>query len=126
MDIQSLTAANTRVSVNEPVISAEGTSKPEVEMVHAKMEEIVTQDVEQKEVSAEEIKKRVDMLNEAMSAMNKDLSFKLDERVDAGVVVQIFEKDSGDFIKQYPSEEIIGIMDRIEQTIIGAFIDDKA
>lgn len=130
MDIQTIQSSSgttiESLSIKSDIV------KPDVDKIKISDKEAEQQDVEKKavekqqELPEEEIQKQVDVINDVMTAMGKDLEFVLDERVDTGIVVKIFEKQSGDFIKQYPSEEILEIMDRIDQTITGALIDDKA
>ncbi|HAR62975.1 MAG: hypothetical protein DKM50_03900 [Candidatus Margulisiibacteriota bacterium] len=79
-----------------------------------------------KDEEPSEIQKEVDKLNVIMEAMNRKLEFVVDDRLKNQMVVKVVDKDSGKVIRQYPAEEMIKVMARIEESILGALVDDKA
>jgi len=51
-------------------------------------------------------------LEEFMSGLGKNLEFSVDQ--DSGRdVIKVFEKSTGDLIRQYPSEEVLGLMSKL-------------
>jgi len=60
-------------------------------------------------------------LQEFMGEMNRSLQFQVDE--DSGRdVIKVLDKDTGDIIKQYPSEEVLNLVSKLSETA-GLLID---
>ncbi|PWS55655.1 flagellar protein FlaG [Pseudoalteromonas sp. meg-B1] len=79
--------------------------------------------VSETELSPEKLEKVVQQLQEFMGEMNRSLQFKVDE--DSGRnVIKVIDKESGDLVKQYPSEEVLGIVAKLAEAT-GVLVDFK-
>lgn len=62
-------------------------------------------------------------LQEFIGTMNRGLEFTVDE--DSGRdVIKVIDKNSGDVIKQYPSEEVLSLVAKLSEAT-GTFVDSK-
>lgn len=79
-------------------------------------QEVTTQPLER-----EQLEKMAQQLQEFMGEMNRSLQFQVDE--DSGRdVIKVLDKDTGDIIKQYPSEEVLNLVSKLSETA-GLLID---
>lgn len=80
-------------------------------------------EVSETELSSEKLEKVVQQLQDFMGEMNRSLQFKVDE--DSGRnVIKVIDKESGDLVKQYPSEEVLGIVAKLAEAT-GVLVDFK-
>ena len=89
----------------------------------------VTREVEQVEESKETIEKKeevVEKADEVISVVNNKLKIVSDDRSKTGLVVKILNRDSGDVIKQFPSDEVLNMAVRLKDSVVGVIVDDKA
>ncbi|PCC13427.1 flagellar protein FlaG [Pseudoalteromonas sp. JB197] len=75
------------------------------------------------ELSSEKLEKVVQQLQDFMGEMNRSIQFKVDEESGRNVI-KVIDKASGDLVKQYPSEEVLGIVSKLAETT-GVLIDFK-
>jgi flagellar protein FlaG len=69
----------------------------------------------------EQLEKVAQQLQDFMGEMNHSLEFHVDE--DSGRdVIKVLDKNSGDVIKQYPSEEVLDVVAKLSETA-GLLID---
>jgi flagellar protein FlaG len=62
-------------------------------------------------------------LQDFMGEMNRSLEFLVDK--DSGRdVIKVFDKSTGDLVKQYPSEEVLGIISKLSNAT-GSLIDTE-
>lgn len=66
----------------------------------------------------------VDLLNEAVSLLNKGLRFFVDDDSDR-LVVQVVDRQTDQVLRQIPPDEILALVGRIND-MIGLLIDEKA
>lgn len=79
------------------------------------------QEVTAQPLEREQLKKMAQQLQEFMGEMNRSLQFQVDE--DSGRdVIKVLDKDTGDIIKQYPSEEVLNLVSKLSETA-GLLID---
>lgn len=71
------------------------------------------------------VEKDIETANAVMDVLDKKLRFVQDERLENSLVVQLIDEDSGKIIKQFPPEEVISLMEKIEETVVGLMVDDK-
>lgn len=75
------------------------------------------------ELTPEKLEKVAQQLQSFVSDMNKSLLFQVDE--DSGRnVIKVIDRDSGDLVKQYPSEEVLGIVSNLAEAT-GVLVDFK-
>jgi flagellar protein FlaG len=69
----------------------------------------------------EQLEQMAQQLQDFMGEMNRSLQFKVDE--DSGRdVIKVLDKDSGEVIKQYPSEEVLNLVSKLSESA-GILID---
>lgn len=71
-----------------------------------------------------DVHKAMEMLNMLAEAQKKDVSFSVDEESEA-TVIKVFKTQTGELIKQFPSEEILAMKASIRKNT-GWFFDSKA
>lgn len=93
------------------------------------LENMFTKQEEGKEAEQEDInekaRKDANTANEVLDVLNKKLRFIPDERVDKNIIVQLVDQESGKILKQYPPEDMIALLSKIEDSITGALVDNK-
>lgn len=80
-----------------------------------------TANTEAQPLEREQLEKVAQQLQDFMGEMNRSLQFQVDE--DSGRdVIKVLDKDTGDIIKQYPSEEVLNMVSKLSETA-GLLID---
>ena len=76
---------------------------------------------------AEQVKKAVDEGNSLLQAVRRNLQFQVDETTQE-LVVKIVDSDSGDIVRQIPSEEMLAFIKRLQEMEgqQGSMIQDQA
>ena len=68
-----------------------------------------------------QLEQMAQQLQDFMGEMNRSLQFKVDE--DSGRdVIKVLDKNSGEVIKQYPSEEVLSLVSKLSESA-GILID---
>ena len=75
------------------------------------------------QVSSEQLKKAVDEINRAMQQSNRSLQFSMDAGT---VVVRMTDSETGEVIRQIPSEETLAIARSIGDIQQGLLLKQKA
>jgi len=74
-------------------------------------------------ISTLQMEKVAQQLQEFVGRMNKSLEFHVDE--DSGKdVIKVVDKNNGELIKQFPSEEVLTVVARLSEAA-GMFINSK-
>jgi flagellar protein FlaG len=74
-------------------------------------------------LSAEHLDKVAQPLQDFVGEMNRGLEFTVDK--DSGRdVIKVIDKNSGELVKQYPSEEVLTLVAKLSE-MIGSFVDAK-
>jgi flagellar protein FlaG len=69
------------------------------------------------------LEKVAQQLQDFMGEMNRSLEFLVDK--DSGRdVIKVLDKSTGDLVKQYPSEEVLGIISKLSDAT-GSLIDTE-
>ncbi|MED5513386.1 MAG: flagellar protein FlaG, partial [Pseudomonadota bacterium] len=84
----------------------------------------VQQSGEKDELGREQLEKMAQQLQDFMGEMNRSLQFQVDEESGRDVI-KVVDKNSGELIKQYPSEEVLSLVAKLSETA-GFLIDQKA
>ena len=83
--------------------------------------EINDQEVTVQPLEREQLEKMAQQLQDFMGEMNRSLQFQVDE--DSGRdVIKVLDKNSGEVIKQYPSEEVLNLVSKLSESA-GILID---
>lgn len=78
---------------------------------------------EEKAMSTPQLEKVAKQLQEFIGEMNRGLEFSVDK--DSGRdVIKVLDKNSGELIKQYPSEEVLSLVAKLSEAT-GNFVDSK-
>jgi flagellar protein FlaG len=75
--------------------------------------------------SSEELKEAVKAINRAMQQSNRNLEFSVDEDTDR-LVVKLTDRETGELIRQFPSEETLAISRSIGEFQQGFLLKQKA
>ncbi|WP_085298137.1 flagellar protein FlaG [Cognaticolwellia mytili] len=79
--------------------------------------------VENTTISSKQLEKVAQQLQEFVGGMNKGLEFLVDK--DSGRdVIKVIDRESGDTVKQYPSEEVLGLIAKLSE-VTGLFINSE-
>ena len=84
----------------------------------------VQQSGEKDELGREQLEKMAQQLQDFMGEMNRSLQFQVDEESGRDVI-KVVDKNSGELIKQYPSEEVLSLVAKLSETA-GFLIDQTA
>jgi len=78
---------------------------------------------DKKPLTAEQLEKVAQQLQDFVGEMNRGLEFSVDK--DSGRdVIKVIDKASGDLVKQYPSEEVLTLVAKLSD-MVGGFVDAK-
>lgn len=108
---RSVTSDSKGDSTREPIASKAGLSQDKAQKT--KSSEPVSIDVH----------KAIEKLNKLAEAQKKDVSFSVDEASESQVI-KIFKTQTGELIKQFPSEQILAMRARIRNNT-GLLFDTK-
>jgi flagellar protein FlaG len=71
----------------------------------------------------EKLQESVSVLNKTLKAIDKKYEFSIHKETDRPVV-RVYDRNSGEIIKQIPPEEVLNILTKIRE-LIGIFIDER-
>ena len=108
---QSVTSDSKDASTKKPVVSL--TEAPKASKKKAAMS--VPEPID--------VQKAMEMLNKFAEEQKKDVSFSVDKESKASVI-KVFRTQTGELIKQFPTEEILAMKARIRRST-GWFFDSK-
>jgi flagellar protein FlaG len=77
------------------------------------------------EDEARDVQEAVDRANQAVQLVQRDLQFRVDEDLDR-VIVSVVDTESGEIIRQIPSEEMIQIARSLEKLQEGMLLSQRA
>ncbi|MFP4294196.1 MAG: flagellar protein FlaG [Halothiobacillaceae bacterium] len=80
-------------------------------------------------LSAEDIRDAVDEANEMMQSIRRDLRFEINDDAER-LVVKVINSESGDVIRQIPSDEMLGLIAKLKEMNesgenVGALIEER-
>lgn len=74
-------------------------------------------------LTSEQLEKVAQQLQDFVGEMNRGLEFSVDK--DSGRdVIKVFDKSTGDLVKQFPSEEVLTLVAKLSE-MVGGFVDAK-
>ena len=80
---------------------------------------------DKKDISQEEIEEAVEEIQDRFDSMGSSFKFGLYEHLETeSIVGQLRDKDTGEVIKQFPSEEILKLRAKL-QDLVGLLFDEK-
>jgi flagellar protein FlaG len=79
---------------------------------------------ENQPLSNKQLEKVAQQLQDFVGELNRNLEFSVDK--DSGRdVIKVFDRDTGDLIKQFPSEEVLSLVSKLSE-MVGGLVDAKA
>jgi flagellar protein FlaG len=75
------------------------------------------------QMTTEEVKEVVELFQEMSEIIQTKLSFSVDEENNE-IIVRIFDKESEELIRQFPSEEMLSLQDKMSD-LAGFLFDEK-
>lgn len=96
-----------------------------VEPTPAELPQIAAKSVAQQQPTAPQLQNLVDNINKALKQSSKNLEFTIDTDTMKSVV-KLVDSETGDVIRQFPSEETIAISRSIERIQQGLLLKQEA
>lgn len=62
----------------------------------------------------EEVRKKTEMINEAVSRLNRGIRFEIDDSTHI-IITKLIDKSTNEVIRQIPSQEVLEIAQRLRQ-----------
>jgi len=94
-----------------------------VENTQAKENKASASQKDKQQMSTEEVKEVVESFQEMSETIQTKLSFSVDEENNE-IVVKIFDKESEELIRQFPSDEMLSLQDKMSD-LAGFLFDQK-
>lgn len=119
--------ASGSTDVNEQAFQGSKESEKAVKILQANGDTADNVTVERNEIALETA---IEDVESFIQMQNRNLAFSIDEDTDRAVVT-VRDSDSGDVIRQIPSEEVLALAERIQDlqqdvgTSVGVFIDNQ-
>ncbi len=109
---------NNAVEKSEQKIVTED-KQDKINAIQIAAEEVVTN----QPLTTKQLEKVAQQLQDFVGDLNRNIEFSVDE--DSGRdVIKVIDKDSGDLLKQYPSEEVLTLVAKLSD-MVGGFVDAK-
>ena len=108
---KSVTSGSQSDSTREPNVSKAGLSKEKAEITTHSMPDPI------------DVHKAIEKLNMIAEAQKKNVSFSVDKASES-TVIKVFKTQTGELIKQFPSEQILAMRARIRNNT-GLLFDTK-
>jgi len=93
--------------------------------VSLELPQVAAKQVAEQQPSVEQLKNVVDNINKALKQSNKNLEFSVDESTEKPVF-KLKDSETGDVIRQYPTEEMLAISRSIDQFQQGLLLKQEA
>ena len=124
MTAKSLTAQESNQE-RAPLISVDKLQSVQknVENTQAKENKASASQKDKQQMSTEEVKEVVESFQEMSETIQTKLSFSVDEENNE-IVVKIFDKESEELIRQFPSDEMLSLQDKMSD-LAGFLFDQK-
>ena len=84
-----------------------------------------TDAVQAQQAGPEQVAEAVQQMNRAMKMANSALEFSVDQETDR-VVVTMTDRDTGEVVRQYPSDEALALSRYLDSVTQGALLSQKA
>lgn len=123
--MNTITAGVNSQTATQQAVYSEQTAKDQAHQKPLNNQEVSQKEqVKQEEpLSASQLEKVAQQLQDFVGQMNKSLQFNVHEESGRDVI-QVVDRKSGDLIKQYPSEEVLDLVAKLSQAT-GSLIDEQ-
>jgi flagellar protein FlaG len=110
-----------RLALNKPAAASDLASK--TVRIEAQSKSSISETSKTQTMTPKQLEKVAQQLQDFMGEMNRSLEFLVDK--DSGRdVIKVLDKSTGDLVKQYPSEEVLGIISKLSNAT-GNLIDTE-
>jgi flagellar protein FlaG len=72
----------------------------------------------------DEIEQAAKQVNDVLRTMNLSLNISVDEATNI-YITKIIDDETGETVKQFPPDQIVEIAGRLQEMVVGAFVDEK-
>lgn len=103
-------------------IASSSQAKPSATM---ELPEVAVKKVAEQSASTQQLQDAMESINKTLRQLNKSLEFSVDEATKQQIV-KLVDTETGDVIRQFPSEEMLAISRSIDQIQQGMLIKQKA
>ena len=107
------------------VVSAPSSDSAVQPAVSLELPRIAAVQIAEEQASSTQLRNAADNINKVLKQSNKNLEFSVDTGTKKSVV-KLIETDTGDLIRQYPTEEMLAISSAIDQFQQGVLLKQKA
>ncbi len=125
-DLSQRTNAGYKENVQAKLAALDGGERDSAikqQVAKAEQTSPVSEVAAKEKLSVPQLEKVAEQLQQFMGEMNRGLEFIVDK--DSGRdVIKVIDKNSGDLVKQYPSEEVLSLVAKLSEAT-GNFIDSK-
>jgi len=120
---QTTEPVNAKASEKASITEQTAIAKEKANITQQEQESEQGLEQEKKSLTPTQLDKVAQQLQDFVGEMNRGLEFTVDK--DSGRdVIKVIDKNSGDLVKQYPSEEVLTLVARLSDSV-GGFIDAK-
>jgi flagellar protein FlaG len=132
MNINKITTAPTKIETMplEPPTPAslnngiDAPDKPNTRTLESSRQEAKTKEEQASNFSVEEAKQLAAEMNEIMDDLQTSLGFSIREDLNHQVIFEITDRETKELIKQFPTEEMLAIKEKMEE-FSGLLFDQK-
>lgn len=107
------------------VVSAPSTNSVVKLDVSLELPRVAAVQIAEQQASSAQLRNATDNINKVLKQSNKNLEFSVDTGTQKPVV-KLIDTDTGDLIRQYPTEEMLAISSAIDQFQQGVLLKQKA
>lgn len=107
------------------VVVAKSSSVAAQPSVTPELPQTAAKPVAEQQLSSEQLKSAVDNINKSLKQANKNLEFSVDESTKKQMF-KLKDSETGDVIRQYPTEEMLAISRAIDQVQQGLLLKQEA
>jgi len=107
------------------VVSAPSSDSAVQPGVSLELPRVAAVQIAEEQASSTQLRNAADNINKVLKQSNKNLEFSVDTGTKKSVV-KLIETDTGDLIRQYPTEEMLAISSAIDQFQQGVLLKQKA
>jgi flagellar protein FlaG len=119
-------SSNGLANDGKPVVVSVPSSDSSVQPgVSPELPRVAVMQTAEQQASSAQLRNVADNINKVLKQSNKNLEFSVDTDTKKSVV-KLIETDTGDLIRQYPTEEMLAISSAIDQFQQGVLLKQKA
>lgn len=116
-------SSNGLANDGKPIVAPAPSSNSAVQPLE--LPRIVAVQIAEQQASSAQLRNAADNINKILKQSNKNLEFSVDTGTQKPVV-KLIDTDTGDLIRQYPTEEMLAISSAIDQFQQGVLLKQKA